>query len=206
AGALRLFALDPLEQLAQVTDLVIDPGLDVAEFGIAAGHRRQREVLGLEIVELLPAERRRDGRVGTGADGVGRSDRPVARILVVVDEDALAALLLPPRGGDELRRAALDLARKRERAAPHLAETPLRLDAACDVDAAVARRLRPADEAELVKGLLHDRRNLLRLGEAGAGLGVDVDPELVRVLDITPPRRPGMEIDRGEIGGPRHLC
>ena len=52
---------------------------------------------------------------------------------------------------------------------------------------------------------LHDCRDLLRLGEAGARLGVDVDAELVRVLDVAPPRRPGMEVDRREIGGPRDL-
>src|SRR5205823_10281151 len=94
AGSLRRIALNPLEQLAQVADLVVDALLDVAELGEARRHRRQREVLGLERVELVPAERRRDGRVGTGADGVGRGDRPVAGVLVVVDEDALAALLL----------------------------------------------------------------------------------------------------------------
>ena len=66
-------------------------------------------------------------------------------------------------------------------------------------------RLRPAGEAELVERLPHDRRDLLRLGEAGAGLRVDVDAELVRMLDVSPPRRPGMEVDRGEVGGPRDL-
>ena len=106
---------------------------------------------------------------------------------------------------DELRRAALDLAREREGAAPYLAEAPLRLDPAGDVDAAVARRLRPADEAELVERLPHHCRDLLRLGEAGARLRVDVDAELVRVLDVAAPRRPGVEVDRREIGGPRDL-
>ena len=170
-----------------------------------ARHRRHREVLGLEVVQLLPAERRRDGRVGTRAHGVGGGDRAVARVLVVVDEDALAALLLPPRGRDELRRAPLDLARERERAAAHLAETPVRLDPARDVDAAVARRLRPADEAELVERLLDDRRDLLRLGETCARLRIDVDAELVGMLDVAAPRRPGMEVDRGEIRGPGDL-
>jgi hypothetical protein len=48
----------------------------------------------------------------------------------------------------------------------------------------IARRLRPADEAEPVERLLDDRGNLLRFGEAGARLRVDVDAKLVWVLDV----------------------
>src|SRR5205814_6646756 len=128
----------------------------------AGRHRGQREVLGLERLQLVPAKRRRDRRIGTRPHGIAGGDRPVAGVLVVVDEDALAALLLPPRSRDELRRAPLDLARERERAAAHLLEAPLRLDAARNVDAAVPRRLRPADVAELVERLMDDRRDLLR--------------------------------------------
>ena len=78
---------------------------------------------------------------GSGRIGVRRGDGAVARVLVVVDEDAVA-LFLPPLRGRERRRAALDLAPDRERAAAHVAELPLRLDADVDVDAARARRLR----------------------------------------------------------------
>src|SRR4029078_5680858 len=131
-------------------DRVVDARLDVAELREARRHRGEREVLGLERVELLPAKRRRDGGVGAGADRVRGRDRPIAGVLVVVDEDALAALLLPPCGRDELRRAALDLPSERERAAAHLLKAPLRLDAAGDVDAAVPRRLRPTYVPELV--------------------------------------------------------
>ena len=61
---------------------------------------------------------------GPRAHRVRRGDRPVARVLVVVDEDLLAALLLPPRGRHELGRAPLDLAREGERAAAHVGELP----------------------------------------------------------------------------------
>src|SRR5262249_56677799 len=110
------------------------------------------------------------GRVGPRPEGVGGCDGPVACVLVVVDEDALAALLLPPRRRDELRCAALDLAREREGAATYLAEAPLRLDAARDVDAAVARRLRPSDVPELLQWPLPRRRHLRPLRGARAGL------------------------------------
>ena len=64
---------------------------------------------------------------------------------------------------------------------------------------------RTADEAELVERLPDDRGDLLGLLEPRARLRVDVDAELVRVLDVTAPRRPGMKVDRGEVGGPRDL-
>src|SRR5581483_11202630 len=101
---------------------------------------------------------------------------------VVVDEDLLAALLLPPRGRHEVGRATLDLACERERSAADDAELPVRLDAAVDVDAAIAARLRPADEADLAEHLMHDGGCALRLVEARAGLRVDVDAQLVGLL------------------------
>src|SRR4051812_38195795 len=140
-----LLAVDPLEQRPQVADGIVHRGLHVAEPGEALAHRRDREVLRLDIRELVPGDRRRDRRVRSRPHGVGRGDRPVARVLVVVDEHLLAALLLPPGGRDGVRQPALDLARERERAAAHDAEAPVGLDPAEHVDPAVARRLRPAD-------------------------------------------------------------
>ena len=73
------------------------------------------------------------------------------------------------------------------------------------MDAAVAGGLRPTGEAELLERLPHERRDLLPLREARARLRVDVDAKLVRVLDVAPPRRPGMEVDRAEVGRPRDV-
>ena len=184
ALALRLLALDPLEQHAQVAHRLVDPRVQVAELGEARRHRRDREVLHRDVGQLVPANRRRHGRVGASAHRVRGQDRAVARVLVVVDEHLLAALLLPPRRRHEVGRAPLDLARERERTAAHDAELPVRLDAAVDVDAAVAARLRPADVADLVEHLVHDGGDLLRLREAGTRLRVDVDAQLVRLLRI----------------------
>ncbi len=165
-------------------------------------HRRDREVLHLDVGQLVPRDGRRHGRVGAAAHRVRGEDRAVARVLVVVDEDALAALLLPPRGRDELGRAPLDLARERERAAAHDGELPVRLDPAVDVDAAVAARLRPAGVADLVEHLVHDRRDALRLGEPGSRLRVDVDAQLVRLLGVGAARRPRAELERREVRRP----
>jgi hypothetical protein len=50
-----------------------------------------------------------------------------------------------------------------------------------------------------------DCRDALRVGERRPGLGVDVDPQLVGVLDVRAPRGPGMEVDDGEVRSPRDL-
>jgi hypothetical protein len=73
------------------------------------------------------------------------------------------------------------------------------------VDAAVARGLRPAGEVELVQDFVHDARDGLGVGERRAGLRVDIDAELVRVIHVRAPRRPGMEVDRAETRGPGHV-
>ena len=141
----RLLALHPAEQHLEVADDVVDPGLDVAKAGEALLHRDEREVLGLDVGELVPGHRRRDRRVRARAHRVRRGDRAVARVLVVVDEDLLAALLLPPGSRHELGSTPLDLPCEGERAAAHDRELPVRLDPHRDVDPAVARGLRPAD-------------------------------------------------------------
>ena len=61
--------------------------------------------------------------VGPGPHRIGRRNRAVLRVLVVVDEDAVP-LFLPPFAGGQLRRAPLDLARQRQRGAAHLVEAP----------------------------------------------------------------------------------
>ena len=81
----------------------------------------------------------------------------------------------------------------------------LRLDPAGDVDAAVARRLRPARVADLGEHLAHDRGDRLRVGEVRARLRVDVDPQLVGMLGVGAPRGPGVEVDHGEVRGPGDL-
>ena len=171
----------------------------------ARRHRRHREVLGLDLGQLVPGDRRRDGRVGSPAHRVRGRDRSVARVLVVVDEDALAALLLPPRGRHLLRQPPLDLACERERRAAHDRELPVRLDPAEDVDAAVPRGLGPARVADLREHLSHERRHPLAVAKRRAGLRIDVDAQLVWMLRVAPPRRPRVEVDDGEVCGPDHL-
>ena len=142
---------------------------------------------------------------GRPAHRVRRRDRAIARVLVVVDEDALAALLLPPRGRHLLRQPPLDLACERERRAADDRELPVRLDPAEDVDAAVPRRLGPARVADLVEHLAHERSDLLAVAKRRPRLRIDVDAQLVRMLGVAAPRRPRVEVDDGEVRRPDHL-
>ena len=52
---------------------------------------------------------------------------------------------------------------------------------------------------------MDDTRDRFRVAEVRAGLRVDVDPELVRVVDVRAPRGPRVEVDRPEVRGPGDL-
>src|SRR5262245_33375083 len=63
AEPLRLLALDPFEENAQIADRLVHVRLDVPELREALGDRRHREVLGLDLGQLVPRDRGRDGRI-----------------------------------------------------------------------------------------------------------------------------------------------
>ena len=74
------------------------PAPGIAALRVQRGHRRQGEVLHLDVGDLVPAQRHRDPRIGRRPDRVGGRHRPVLGVLVVVEEHAVA-LLLPPLAG-----------------------------------------------------------------------------------------------------------
>src|SRR3989442_14290097 len=125
-------------------------------------HSRQREIARLAARDLRPVERCRDRRVGCRPHRIGGRDGPVLRVLVVVDEHAVA-FLLPPLARRELRRATLHLTRESKGCTPHLIETRLPVDANVDMHAALARRLGPADEPELLQRGARHARDLAHL-------------------------------------------
>ena len=165
-------------------------------------HRGEREVARLARVDLVPRERRRDARVRRRPHRVRAGDRAVLRVLVVVEEHAVA-LLLPPLAGRERRaRAARPRARARaRRAGPR--RTSTRLDAHVDVDAARSRRLRPADEPEVGERGLHDARDLAQLVPGDAGHRIEIDAQLVGVIEILGAHRVRVQLEAGEVGHPR---
>ena len=130
-----------------------------------AGIVRSVKSSGRHSNELVPGHGRRDPPVGLRAHRVGAGHRAVLGVLVVVEEHAVA-LLLPPLAGGEAGRPPLHLAGEGEGGAPHLRERPAGMDPHVDVDAARARGLRPAHEAEVGQDLAarpgdgHDLRPL----------------------------------------------
>ena len=132
----------------------------------------------MHLVDLLPRQRRRHLRAGTGAHRPGAEDGLVRRVLVEVDEDAPAALLLPPCGGDQLGAAALELACGRDRRGAHLVGVPARLEPHVDVEAAVPRRLRVAGMPSS-SSRARTSAAAARTRRSRRPAGVEIEPQLV---------------------------
>ena len=127
------------------------------------------------------------------------------RVLIEVDEDALAALLLPPRVGDDVGMPARELASEGHGASSHLNRIPTRLQTQVHVNAVLSRRLRVADDAELAEKLPHETRDGAGVFEVGTGCGIEVDAELVRVLGVGREGRPHVEAETPEVDRPRDV-
>ena len=180
-----------------------DPGGQVADLVEALAHRLEREPGRVGARHLLPGQRCRGPRVGGRTDRVGGGDRPVARVLAVVDEDAPPVGHLPGRGRDILvADAPLDLLRERLGEAPHLRKPELRLDRREDVQPCRAGGLRERGEPELVHHLLDHHRDLAHIGPGVALARVEVDQEVVGPVDVVDARMPGVELDAPEVGDP----
>src|SRR5205823_2442863 len=134
------------------------------------------ELARVNVVDLVPADWGRDGRLRHAADGVGAGDGVVARILVVIHEQhRRVPVLAPPGGGDQVRGAPLDLAGEGERGPSHLGEAPSGLDPDVDVQASPARGLGPSGRAELAENLARDPGYPAHRGELAGRPGVQVD-------------------------------
>ena len=112
------------------------------------------------------------------------------------------ALFLPPLARREIGRAPLDLARQRQRGTADLVERPAPLDAHVDVHAARPRRLRPADEAEVVQRRVDDAGDLADLRPLDAGHRIEIDAQLVGMIEIVGAHRMRVQLEAGEIGHP----
>ena len=73
------------------------------------------------------------------------------------------------------------------------------------MDAAVARRLRPAHVADLLEHLPDERRDALGVAEIRPRLWIDIDAQLVGLLHVVTTRRPRVEVERRQVHGPDHL-
>src|SRR5712692_3545341 len=158
----RALLLGQFEQAVQRAGLSVDRRRGVASFREALRDRGEGEVRWIDLRHLAPVERRGHAGVGSGPYRVGRSDGAVLRVLVVVEEDAVA-LLLPPLAGRDGRGAAFHLARERQRGGAHLRERPAALDAHVDVHAARAGGLGEPAQPVLLEHLARDQGHLTHL-------------------------------------------
>ena len=124
--------------------------------------------------------------------------RLVGRVLVEVDEDPFAPLLLPPRRGDEVGPAPLELPGHRDGGRPHGDGVPVGRQAEVDVQPAVAGGLGVAAQAEVGEQPAHLVGGLPDHREGDAGLRVEVEAQLV---DVEPDRR-RRRARRGSRGRP----
>ena len=101
--------------------------------------------------------------------------------------------------------APLELPAESDGGVPDVLERSSRLDAQVDVDAAVAAGLGKPPKAELDQQFPGDVGDPLRVGEGRAGLRVEVEPQLVRVVDVGTPHRPRVEGQRTHLRGPDQI-
>ena len=161
---------------------------------------------GSTVVDLVPRDRCRHRGVGVAAHRVGRRHRVVAGVLVVVDEHGGGVTVLaPPRRRHVLRGAALDLAGERQGGQADVLEAVARVDAHVDVHPAAARRLRPADGAELVEHLVGDVGDAPDAVPAAVGHRVEVDAPLVGPLDVGAAGVPRVQLDGRHLHRPDHV-
>ena len=80
--------------------------------------------------------------------------------------------------------AARELTGEGHRASSDLNRVPARLEPQVHMDAVLSRGLRVTDDAELVEQFPHQPRDGTRVFEVGAGCGIEVDAELVRMRGV----------------------
>ena len=100
--------------------------------------RSDREVVGHDVRQFYPFDGCRDWGTRARSHRICGCNRAVTSILVVVDKDLLAALLLPPLCRDELRCPTLEFAPEGDRSVTHINEVPPQLNSKINVDPAAA--------------------------------------------------------------------
>ena len=190
-----------VQQRVQRAGMLLHRRVGVAFRREPCRHRQHREVPRLRRRNLLPAQRRRHPRIGQRTHAVGRGGRAVLGILVVVEKDAVP-LLFPPLGGGQLRGAALHGPRQRQCRATNLREAPARLDPHVDVHAARAAGLGPAGQPVLLEHGLDLHRRPPDVVPADARPGVEIHPQLIRVVQVRGPHGVRMQLDAAEVDDP----
>ena len=105
----------------------------------------------------------------------------------------VAPFLLPPGGGDLVRHPPLQFAGGGDHGMPHVEELAGGFDRREHMQPPVAGGLDEGLQPGLGQHGPQFLRGRNRVLESGAGLRVQVDPELVGVVRVAGPRRPGVE-------------
>ncbi len=113
------------------------------------------------------------------------------------------AFLFPPLGASDRRRATLDLARQRQRRAPHFTESPARMNPYINMHPPRTAGLGPSAETHLLKDRLHLERDGAHLAPAHARTGIEVDPQLIRMIQVARAHRMWMQLEASEVDDPR---
>src|SRR5215472_10602432 len=189
------------QQRFQRADRLVHALPRIADLGEPGRHRVDGERLRLAASNLGPGQRRGHPRVAGGADRIRRRHRAVLGVLVVVNEHAMQ-LLLPPLRGGQLGRPPLDLPGQRHGGAADLGETPVPLDSRVDVEAPGAGGLRPPGQPEVGEHITGDEGHLEDLRPLNAGHRVQVDPQLVRVVEVFGQHRVRVQVDAAQVDHP----
>ena len=197
----RALLFGQVQQRLQRPGRVVHARRGVADRREPGGHGVDGELLGPAAGHLVPGQRGGHAGVRSGPDRVGGGHRAVLGVLVVVHEHAVP-LFLPPPGRGDLRGPPLDLPGHRHRRGPDLVERPARLDPGVDVHAAGPGRLGPAGQPEVGQHLAGDQRDVEDLRPLHPGHRVQVDPQLVRVVDVIGPDRVRVQVDAAQVGHP----
>ena len=115
------------------------------------------------------------------------------------------ALLLPPPGGRQVRRAPLDFPGQRHGCAADLGERPAWLDPAVDVDAAGAGRLRPSGQAEIREHVPGHQGDCDDLWPTDAGNRIQIHPQLIGMIKVVGADRVRIEVDAAQVRHPDEL-
>ena len=171
------------------------------------GHGQHGAHLGIDVVELVPVERGQHLGRGTHVYRPRPEHRLVRGVLVEVDENAVAALFLPPHVGDRVRSASSQLARHCHRGAPHLDRRPAQFKEHVytwmpRLPVVLGQPRMPNSSSSP----LSFARRFAHVVEPEAGLRIEVDAQLVGVVVVHRTRGWATRGNRDSRGSPPTRC
>src|SRR6202171_2202077 len=108
------------------------------------------------------------------------------------------ALLLPPFRCGQTGRATFDRSRQSERRATHLVKGPAWINPYVDVHPARSAGFRPSAKAHLIQKRLHLERDRAHVRPTDARTRIEIDPQLVRMVEIAGAHRMRMQLDASQ--------